>query len=668
MSNKKSITLSILIIAIILGSTLIVFQPIPVQAQLPEGIPREDILIAATNAGASVVPDNFNFWLSASKSLASGISEEPLWLLNISSQEYIPMLASSLPQYSDDYTTLRIPVRHGIYWSDGVEFTADDVVFTINLHLNNPDLTASSYIRTRVQSVYKEDNYTAIIKLKSSNPLFHLGSSFPLIMPEHIWSKVADPVKFTNNPPVATGPYILDSYDSNGYWVLFKLRDDWARSAVGQVFGKPQPKYFLQEFYSPDDPKMAIAIANHQLDYAGIPVDLLDTVKSNNPYLETFQKEFPYTWRNGVYDISVLFNNDKSPYNITDVRWALALSINITDVHIGALNGGGRVATFHALSKPFLYPSYKSTLLPWIENFALSDGYKPFDDTVPTQLADYAKSKGYTLPEDPGSPGWWKFDTAKASALLERNGFSRDAQGKWHLPNGDLWSINYLVTIDNTLHLQLGLSVAEQWKRFGINVVTETLTSAVRTSRYNLGDFDATVSSSFGTQYIDVWPQWQVYHEKYYKPSGTAATSNQIRWVNHEFSALLDELATLPPEDPRVISIGSQLTKISLAELPVINLFVASQMFEHDTYYWSNWPTADNNYWEIGGGSGLNGYLPLFVEVKATGNVPSTQNSTNPYLIAGAAAGIAILAVVSIVVVRKRKAKKPKNSTTVPRL
>ena len=37
-------------------------------------------------------------------------------------------LAAEKPQYNADFTEMTVKLRQGIFWSDGVEFTADDVV------------------------------------------------------------------------------------------------------------------------------------------------------------------------------------------------------------------------------------------------------------------------------------------------------------------------------------------------------------------------------------------------------------------------------------------------------------------------------------------------------------------------------------------------------------
>jgi len=354
---------------------------------------------------------------------------------------------------------------------------------------------------------------------------------------------------------------------------------------------------------------------------------MMDSVKSANPYVEFFWKNFPYAWQYGICDTGVGLNNAKYPLNITDIRWALALAINITELNIIAWNGLGRFATFSSLSVPYIQKHYETILLPWIKNFSLPDGYKPFDDTIPYKLANYIKSLGYTLAADPvtiWSYGWWRYDPEEATKLLEKHGFYKDQSGKWHLPNGDLWTIGFIINSGHVMASRLGYAVVEQWRKFGINVLDEAIPPGVHATRYNLGDFDATYSWPFCCGHIDVWQWWLGMHEKYYKPVGEIAVNNQIRWVNHRFSELLDELATIPPEDPRVISIVSEMVKIRLAELPHINMIMGSKMIVRDTFVWTNWPTGENWYWEESHWNPV-WMLPMLVKLEPTGNVPSSE-------------------------------------------
>ncbi|MEZ4680138.1 MAG: ABC transporter substrate-binding protein [Caldilineaceae bacterium] len=41
--------------------------------------------------------------------------------------------AISDPVYNEDFTQMNVDLRDNIYWSDGEQFTADDLVYTVEL-------------------------------------------------------------------------------------------------------------------------------------------------------------------------------------------------------------------------------------------------------------------------------------------------------------------------------------------------------------------------------------------------------------------------------------------------------------------------------------------------------------------------------------------------------
>lgn len=152
----------------------------------------------------------------------------------------------------------------------------------------------------------------------------------------------------------------------------------------------------------------------------------------------------------------------------------------------------------------------------------------------------------------------------------------------------------------------------------------EALPAGVLTSRYNTGDFDVVIQWPFCSAHVDTWQWWQSFHSRYVKPIGEVATSNQIRWKSSRFSELLDELAELTPEDPRVINIVSEMVKISIEEMPVINFFLGSKLIVFDTYVWTGWPTVDNWYWEHSYWNVM-WCLPVLTKLEPTGNVPTSE-------------------------------------------
>ncbi|MCC7264673.1 MAG: hypothetical protein IT369_19330 [Candidatus Latescibacteria bacterium] len=146
---------------------------------------------------------------------------EPLYFYNVygAQDTLIPWIAQS-HQYNADYTEVRVKIRPGVKWSDGVGWTAHDLVFTINMLKDHaPALMFSTDMKNWVKEAVAEDDLTARITLRAPNPRFlfsyfaHCFSNGVPIVPKHIWEG-QDPETFTNfdmerNWPVVSGPYRL---------------------------------------------------------------------------------------------------------------------------------------------------------------------------------------------------------------------------------------------------------------------------------------------------------------------------------------------------------------------------------------------------------------------------------------------------------------------------
>ena len=104
-----------------------------------------------------------------------------------------------------------------------------------------------------VKDIYKTDDYTVVFELTQPYTRFHnlftsLIYSTTYIQPKHIWEKVENPLTFTFNPPVSIAPYVLDSYDSQGYWFLFKKRGRLAKNKCGSKYMESQNQIMFFSF------------------------------------------------------------------------------------------------------------------------------------------------------------------------------------------------------------------------------------------------------------------------------------------------------------------------------------------------------------------------------------------------------------------------------------
>jgi peptide/nickel transport system substrate-binding protein len=322
-----------------------------------------------------------------------------------------------------------------------------------------------------------------------------------------------------------------------------------------------------------------------------------------------------------------MFNTARSPYNITEVRWALTLAINVTEIEITAIFCEAALASFFTLLNPYAAYAYKDMILPWIKNFTV-DGIKVFDDTIPYKIADYVKKVlGYELSADPISVygyGWYRYAPEDAAKLLMKNGFKRGADGKWYLPDGSPWKLN-LIESTHPFRSIIVTALAEQWRKFGIDVQLEIIETPLYTRRMQLGDFDVCGTAGLCAYMPDVWRLWLGgLHKMYYKPLGEVAVGLQHRWVNDKVSELLDKVGMLPLNSPEAIKYIAEIAKIVYANAVYIPVFLTTRAIMYDEYAWTNWPTGEKMYWGLSYWNPVY-ILPVTVYIQPTGRAPSSE-------------------------------------------
>jgi peptide/nickel transport system substrate-binding protein len=208
-------------------------------------VPRNQTLILENPHGRVNPPDTFNRWAGWSNVFASGLQQialDTLWYIDPDAGVngvWENALAAENPIYNGDFTQMTVKLRNGIYWSDGVEFTADDLIYTIEAQMKTPGMAYTGPFNAYVSRIEKVNNYEVKIYLKQSNSRFHTNFLVRwdacFIMPKHIFEKQADIATFKFNPPVSLGPYTLKDYDPQGNWYLWEKRNDWQRTSLARL-------------------------------------------------------------------------------------------------------------------------------------------------------------------------------------------------------------------------------------------------------------------------------------------------------------------------------------------------------------------------------------------------------------------------------------------------
>ncbi len=157
----------------------------------------------------------------------------------------IPDLARSW-EASSDGLRWTFHLRKDVKWSDGVGFTADDVLFTFNDLIYNPDIPSSSKdvltIEGKPLKVEKIDNFTVRFTLPVKFAPF-LRAMAQTILPRHCLWQTVQQKRFTfswgiDTPPaqiIGTGPFLLSEYHPGERLVFKRNPHYWKRSSQGEA-------------------------------------------------------------------------------------------------------------------------------------------------------------------------------------------------------------------------------------------------------------------------------------------------------------------------------------------------------------------------------------------------------------------------------------------------
>jgi peptide/nickel transport system substrate-binding protein len=539
--------------------------------------PRSETVIFDIDGGNVTAPTNFN-WMVPGTARNQGMHQavwEPLFILNYETGKIMPYLGTEFTSNEGlDVWTLKL--RDGVKWSDGEAYNADDIVFTVNMLLNDEtaSLGGAADMQQWVTSVEKVDDLTVVFNLKAPNPRFQLDYwsvriwGGIIILPEHIW-KDQDPFTFTfydpeKGWPLGTGAYKLTSASETRF--TYERDDNWwgkdANIPELGIDGLPKPKYLVWEVTGSEENKVQLASAGELDSVMDVTLGGFEAMKANNPNMIGWVDGMPYVWFDPC-PRQLSFNTAVAPWDDKDLRWAVNYIMNRQEI---------------------IDVAYEGTTIPsqtmFVEYGGLLDVIKGITDA------------GMTLSTTP--------DVEKGQALIESKGWAMGSSG-FYEKDGKTLSIEIQTHAAFIEKQRIAAVLVEQLRSAGIDASTRNVEGATWDDNKQNGNYSAVMDWDACGSINEPWNSMNRFTGQFARPVGERVIggNNHVRWTgpdNDAYSAIVEKIGVLPLGDPQIVPMVVEAYKYLYDAMPFIPVTQARKLVPFDTTYWTGWPTQVNNY------------------------------------------------------------------------
>jgi peptide/nickel transport system substrate-binding protein len=402
-----------------------------------------------------------------------------------------------------------------------------------------------------VKSVDTPDAHTAVIKMLKPTPRLHYGFIAAIatgfdVLPEHIW-KGQDPTKFRANPPVRTGPYVLQqAIQSQKMFVWKKNPDYWNKDKLD-----PVPQYVIFQSTAKQADSAALAFERAEFDVGSIDQEHATQLSNTGyPNLVTTQFHDP--------NPRVLWlNNDPARGIIAEskMHWAINYLIDRDKI-------GNSIWPVKVPPAQYLWADYPSND-KW-KNDALAAKYK------------------------------FEFDPAKAATLLDEIA-PKGAGGK-RMYQGKPVSLEIITPspVDGGEYA-IGNLLKTELNKVGVPTTLRSLSGSVHDEKFQRGEFD--IDSSWAGVAFDPEQMYTDWESSKAKKIGTnAVDKNKSRFKDPTLDVLSKQLSQVDPASAAAKPLLDQALEIYFQKLPLIPVIQTGYPSFFNTTFWTGWPTDDDLY------------------------------------------------------------------------
>ena len=465
---------------------------------------------------------------------------EPLYIYNPISTEWVPWLATNY-EWKNDNRKLLFSIRTGVKWSDGREFSAYDVAYTLNLWKQFPALDTRNAWDYLQNVVAISDTLVEVDFKRVYVPGFEAIAG-AYIVPKHIWSKLDDPLKFDNPDPVGTGPYTEVLRFNSQVWELGKNHNYWQK-------GKPYVEKLIFPTFSTNE-QTTLALLSGNLDWAGAFIPAIQRI-----FVDKNPEHHHYWFRNTGYS-TFLHTNTKDPIlQDTNVRKAISYAINREQVvKVGMYN----------YTSPAHVTSLAGPMAKWHS------------------------------PKINEKENWTAFNLKKANELLDNAGYKWKNKNERIDSNGSPLKFNIIVVSGWSDWVRSAQVISQNLKKVGIQATVRTYDFGAWIARMQQGNFQMAVGwADKGATPYNFFKSMMF--SEYVKPLGETADINWHRFGIKEADFLIKEFEQTSDEN-KIKNIIYKLQHLFIEHAPGIPLFAELSWAECNSKYFTNFPSAENPY------------------------------------------------------------------------
>jgi peptide/nickel transport system substrate-binding protein len=462
---------------------------------------------------------------------------EPLVFVDtLESGKTTPWLATSYA-WSDNNRALTFVIRKGVRWTDGQPLTAADVVFTFELLKKYPALDLNSI--WSVLSSVTENGDDVVLHFKTAAvPYFYYVADQLWVLPEHIWSKISNPVTYDDSHPVGSGPYTVSS--CSGENITYKANPGYWQPGLPKVETIEYPA-----FTSNTPANTELATGEAQWGGQFIP-NIKAFYLSKSP-------DYHY-WFPPYANVSLFVNLTVAPLDQLAVRQAMAYAIDRQRVSEIGEYGYEPPSNQTGIVTP--------TFSSWLDG-SLASRY------------DY------------------RYDPAKAISILEKAGYKRGSDGIF-AKGGKKLSFSVINVGGNSDWVASMQIIQTDLAAVGIRITPDNLSGTDFDTDLYTGKYQLAYNGETGgpTPYYELR---QLLYSANSAPIGQPAGSNWERYGNPATDRLINEYSATTSTSLQH-QIVDQLEQVMLADVPVIPVTEDVAWFQYDTGSFSGWVSQSDPF------------------------------------------------------------------------